>query len=284
MSERSEAIPSDALADVAYLTRSENRIAILRALADGPTTRREISERTGCSRTTLDRIVNELESRGWAERTPDGTYVATPVGRHLIDQFDPFLRSVDALQRLGEAIDWLPTAELTVDLAAFSDATVRRPERDDPVETIEFMTDLVREASTFRVLTHLFPPEPLSEAMHEGLTSGRLSVQAVVPDGYMTSLREYPERRVRWHDNLRAGAVVYRYEGTLPCNLWIVDERVLIKQASDGPIAESYGVPIVSNNPAVRDWASDLIDRYVREGREIDPATFDESTTRTENR
>jgi len=55
-----EAVPTDAIEDVAYLVRSTNRVRILDALADDPRTRRALTEATGASRTTLDRIVNEF--------------------------------------------------------------------------------------------------------------------------------------------------------------------------------------------------------------------------------
>lgn len=272
-------LPTEALEDVAYLSRSANRIVILDALSDEPATRRELTERTGSSRTTLDRIVNELEDRGWAERTTDGEYVATAAGTHLMAQFRPFMRSVEALRQLGGAVSWLPTDELTIGLEAFADASVRRPERDDPVETVEFMTDLVREASSFRVLTDLVPPEQLSVSMHDGIQSGRLSVEVVVPAGYLSYIREHPARFERWRENVTAGAEVSLYDGSLPCNLWIADDVVLIKESGPGPIDESYGVPIVSRNEAVRSWAHELIDRYRADSTELELATVDESAS-----
>jgi DNA-binding IclR family transcriptional regulator len=62
-------VPADALADVDYLSRSDNRVTLLDALAEGAATRRALAEETGVSRATLDRIVTEFEERDWAERT-----------------------------------------------------------------------------------------------------------------------------------------------------------------------------------------------------------------------
>lgn len=147
MSGHETTIPIGALEDVEYLSRSANRVVILDALTRGPSARRELAEVTGVSRTTLDRIVNELESRGWAERTPEGTYTATPAGSHLMQQFRPFLDAVEALRQLDEAVAWLPEDELDVGLEHFSDAVVRRPQDGDPVEGVEYMTGLVRDAA-----------------------------------------------------------------------------------------------------------------------------------------
>jgi len=55
---------------------------------------------------------------------------------------------------------------------------------------------------------------------------------------------------------------VYVHDQPIPCNLLVFDETVLIKRSGTGPIDDSYGVPIVSENEAVLAWAHDLIDRY----------------------
>lgn len=267
-------VPEGALADVDYLSRSANRVAILDALADGPATRRALAERTDVSRATLDRIVNELEDRDWAERTVDGEYVATAAGTHVVRAFRPFVESVAAVDRLGEAVAWLPTDELDVGLHEFSDATVRRPTNDDPTEAVEFMTGLLREASEFRTLSHLIPPGSFERALHEQVVAGALAVEAVGTDDVIGYFRANPDRRDRWGDILDRGGAVFYCESPLPCNLLIFDETVLIKRSDPGPINDSYGVPIVSENEAVLSWAHDLIDRYRDDAVRVDAETL----------
>jgi predicted transcriptional regulator len=275
MSDGEPEVPAEALEDVAYLSRSANRARILEALVERSLTRRELAEATGTSRTTLDRIVNELEDRGWAERTVEGSYTATPQGTHLQRQFEPFLDAVSAIRRLGEAIEWLPTAELTIGLEHFADAVVRRPAQGDPVETIDMMVEMVEGATEYRALTHLVPPVPLSEAILDGVESGRLTTDGVLTPDSIDFLRETPDRRRRWASILEAGAgELYRYDGTLPCNLWISDEHVLIKKSGPEPFAESYGVPIVTRNEAVHSWANGLVDAYRAEATRLEPGHF----------
>ena len=266
--------PPPALEEVAYLSRSANRVVILDALTSAPQPRRQLAEGTGTSRTTLDRIVNELEERGWAKRTSNGEYVATPSGRQLMAQFRPFLESVEALRRLGEAVDWLPHDELSIGLEHFSDAVVWEPATDDPVETVEFMKELIAGASRFRVLSHLAPPEPLSSTFHDGVTSGRLVMDGVATDDLLAFINDHPERAARWRDSIRSGTPIYRTAGPIPCNLWIIDETVLIKQSGPGPIDESYGVPIVSDDETVRAWANELIDEWQATGTRVDVDAF----------
>ena len=99
MPDERDTIPAEALKEVAYLSRSANRVEILQTLTRESHTRRDLTELTGASRTTLDRIVNELEDRGWARRTDDGDYTATPAGDHLMAQLLPFVESVVRFER-----------------------------------------------------------------------------------------------------------------------------------------------------------------------------------------
>jgi predicted transcriptional regulator len=267
-------VPADALADVDYLSRSDNRVTLLDALAEGATTRRALAEETGVTRATLDRIVTEFEERGWAERTADGEYVATAAGRHVVREFRPFVESVAAVDNLGVAVEWLPTDDLDIGLDAFSDARVRQPKNDDPMETVEFVTDLTRGAGTFRSLTHLFPPGLFARVMHEEVLAGDLTVEAVATTAVVEHIRTSEDRRERWRDVLADDATLSRCDPPIPCNLMVFDDTVLIKRSDAGPIDDAYGVPIVSENDEVRAWADDLIDEYRAAATPVDPESF----------
>lgn len=269
-----DSVPDGALEDIAYLSRSDNRLLVLTALTEGPHTRRELEEVTGVSRATVGRIVNEFEERNWAERTTDGDYVATSTGHHIATQFIPFAESIEAIRRLGEALEWLPTDELSIGLCHFRDTIVRRPEQDDPMEIIDYFTDLIRDASEFRTLTHFAPTEAFAETMRDRLATNRLTATYVLTSELVEYLRDHRDRRDRWRDCLEAGADVYRYRGHIPCNLFIIDQKVLIKKSGPESVQESYAVPIESENEAVRSWAHELIDRYQEHADQLDIETF----------
>ena len=279
MPERIDELPTAALEDIAYLSRSANRVVILEGLVEGPFSRRSLADLTGVSRTTLDRIVNELEERGWANRTAEGTYVATAHGRQLMQRFRPFLEAVEAIHRLDDALTWLPVDDLSIGLEHFSDAVVRRPESDDPVEAIDFVNTLLGNTSEFRVLAHLAPPEPLGETLHERVTAGEMTMDGVITDELVEYLATNPERTERWRALLTAGSDIHRHEGPIPCNLWIFDGTVLIKKSGPEPIDESYGVPIVSENDTVRAWAHDLIDEWMDATIPIDVSALESDKT-----
>ncbi|ADB59912.1 putative transcriptional regulator, GntR family [Haloterrigena turkmenica DSM 5511] len=279
MPERDSELPTRALEDIAYLSRSANRVVILTELTEGQYSRGTLANQTDVSRATLDRIINELEERGWAKRTTEGNYAATAHGQHLMRRFKPFIESVETLHRLDDVLTWLPIDELSIGLEHFNDAVVRRPESEDPVEAIGFINDLLGNTSEFRVLAHLAPPEPLGATLHERVTARQMTMNGVITDELVEFLGSTPKRAKRWRALVEAGSELRQHEGPIPCNLWIFDETVLIKKSGPEPIDESYGVPIVSENDTVRSWAHDLIDEWMNAASPIDASAFEADPT-----
>lgn len=266
-----EAVPTAAIEDLAYLVRSTNRVRILDALAEEPTTRRALADETGSSRTTLDRIVNEFEDRGWAERLADGRYAATTTGRALSETVGSTVDAVVAIRRLGDAVDWLPRDELHVDLAHFSDAHVRRPENDDPAETGRYFAELVQDVDSLTVLSEWVPPEVLARPIHAEVVAGDLDAEFVATTDVFERIVAEPRRVDRWREMLSTNASSWLVDGAVPCNLFVFDDTVLVKASGPDAREQSYGVPIESTNPRVREWALELIDSYRQDATPVDP-------------
>jgi predicted transcriptional regulator len=267
-----DATADGALEDIAYLSRSANRVGVLDALATGAHTRRELMTATDVSRTTLGRILNELAERGWAERTTDGDYVATPTGEHVVREFLPSVEAMNAIRSLDGAVAWLPTEELSIGLHHFGDATVRRSDPNAPVEPGRRLAELLRDASTFATLTYFSPPLAVGRAMREGVVHGELSAEHVLAGGLVGYLRERPDDPPGWREYVDAGARVYRYDGHIPCNLFVVDETVFVP--NDRADTKHPGVAIETENETVRSWAHGLIETYRADAQRVDAETF----------
>lgn len=267
------AVPADALEHVAYLSRSENRVRILEALASGPLTRRELQERTGASRTTLGRILTELEERGWAERTADGDYAVTPRGTHVASEFAPLLEVMEVICELGETVAWLPTEELDIGLRYFRDATVRRPAPNAPTEAGRHLTDALRGASTFRAFTFIAPPRAVGAAIRDAALDGDLTAEHVFAGSLVDFIRDNPEGPPPWREYVESGARIYRYDGRLPCNLFVVDGTVLFMKNLSGK--GEVGTAIESRNRTVRSRALDLFETYRDDAERIDAEVFE---------
>lgn len=280
MGGREEQFSDGALSDIAYLGRSRNRVEILRAIVSRPYSPRELADATGTARSTLERILTELEERGWATRTTDGEYVAEAAGNFVYDEFIPLARTMEAIDTLGEEIAWLPRDELTIGLSHFSDAVVRRPE--DPTEAIDQMAGLIRETERFRAMSNLTPPEGTTDPLHDRVGTGQMTFDYVLTRDVLDYLRTHTERRERWLDSIEAGADLRVVDDPIPCNLWIFHETVWIKNSDPGATQNTYGVPIVSDDETVRSWANDLIDRYRTAGTPVAATAFDGSSPSTD--
>ena len=273
----SDGIPADALEDIAYLAKSANRLRLLDTLASGSYSRRELDELTGIARTTIGRIVNEFEERGWAERTPDGEYTTTPMGEQAVTEFTPLVESMGTIRKLGNLVVWLQAVEPPLGLHHLSDATVRWPEQDDPMEIIDFFTDLMRDTSEFHTLNHLAPAVTVTEIMRDRLVADQLTATFVFTGELVDYIQRRPDRRERWRDCVAAGADVYRYDGAVPCNLLIFDEREYIAK-SQAEYGDQYTM-IESDNTAVRAWAREVIETHKTDSKRLDTGAFGDPTT-----
>lgn len=274
--------PDDALEHIAYLARSENRVQILEALSREPYSRRDLVDDTGVSSATVGRVLTELQSLGWAERTREG-YVTTPAGTQVIAEVEPFVGAMETIQYLGDAVGWIPTDELDIGLHHFSDVTVRRPERYDPADITDFFVDRLQDISSFRTLTHLVPIEAKERIMLDGVRSGRLTIDLVITGRLLDYLREHPDHRARWTELLEAGATAYQYDAPIPCNLFILGDLVVLADSHSNS-GHPYAC-LVSEKPTIRAWAHDLIDRYRLKADPITVGTItEEKPEPTENR
>lgn len=273
-------VPSDALADIAYLARSEHRVTVLEALSTRAVPRRELGERTETSRTTLGRILKEFQDRGWAERTPDGNYAATAAGEHLAAQFGPLVGSVETLQAFEDVIGLVPADELaigpsgevTIGLHHFSDASVRRPAGNQPLNVSSYLTELVREATTFSALVFVAAPKSMNDAIREGILSDRLTHEGVYAGGLVDHLRDHPEKGPDAEDLDADNLQLYRYREHIPCQLFVFDETVVVENSQvDGIESGTY---LETRNEAVRAWALEVIDRYIEESEVVRPEDF----------
>lgn len=86
--------------DIAFLTRSETRVGVLRAIDERPRDRRDIATATDTPRSILSRTLSELEDVGWIEGN-EQFYEKTTAGILVVEQFVPLLDTVSVLQTLG---------------------------------------------------------------------------------------------------------------------------------------------------------------------------------------
>ncbi|MCL9816110.1 hypothetical protein [Natronocalculus amylovorans] len=92
---------------VALLANSENRVAVLEVLQQGPIDRAAIQAETAVSSATLRRILTDFEARYWI--VPQGdTCELTPLGAWAVEEFTNFLNMMQTCCELQQISNGCP--------------------------------------------------------------------------------------------------------------------------------------------------------------------------------
>lgn len=248
-----------ALEDISFLARSENRVRVLRAIAERTRTRHELKEDLAIARTTFGRVINEFESRGLIRATEDG-YTTTPAADAILSKFDPLLETVEGIQNLGEAIEWLPPPAHSLDFRHLRDATVTTSSVENPAEPFDRGLQLIRDADKYLGLTSTAIPSYV-DALIDGHVRGGLNFDGVIEASFLDTLQGNPDRAAQWQ-KIADAELTWVYDGRIPINLHIVDEIVLVwlgERREDG--LDIKGL-LECEHPAVLSWAESLYDDY----------------------
>lgn len=155
------------------------RSDLLRALEGGRRQKRVLVEALSTSRSTVDRAVRTLESKGLVERD-DGVSL-TLRGRLLLDAFEEFTDTVTVVDDAQVLLDVLPT-DATVDPVLLRDATIVGPDPVSPQRPFVAYQDLLRNA----VEVHGFAPAILDDNVE-------LFRERIVDDGLRADLTVSPD-------------------------------------------------------------------------------------------
>lgn len=261
--------PEELLEPIAYLARSKNRFRVLETLTeaipkpglDPPGYEpRELQARTEASEATVNRILNEFQERGWAERDTDGEYTATTLGQSIAIGITPIINSMEAIHHLGEALSILPLNELSIDLGHFRDSTVREPQGPQPVDFGEYLSDVLDGCSSYYFLTYALGPPNI-----EGIDFTELDQVMILAEHTIDYQGAATGQTPR--EQIRTGDEVYSYRGHIPCNIMICDETVIFENGQVDGI--QTGTAIESRNETVRNWALEVFDRYRKAAEKV---------------
>jgi len=249
-----------ALSEIEFLALSENRVAVLRLLAQDRHTRGELAAATGASQATLGRILEDFEERSWIRRA-DGQYVATATGRLVADGFTDLLEILDTERELRDLVRYLPTHAMDFDLRHLADATITRPTTTRPNAPLQRLLDLMREGEAVRAFSHAFNEGSLT-VVRDGTATGEQSFRGVFSRSAIDALAEDTALREKLLDLLEgdAAAVRVREEG-IPTAVTVVDGTVHMLLRDETGVLQAA---VESDDPAVRSWADDTFDHYWR--------------------
>ena len=272
-------LPEEVLEDVAYLSRSANRLRILDVIATAPHIPRAIADETDIPPIDPSADLSRDRRTRLGRADPRRRVRSDANGRVVAAETERYIGAIRTIRALGDAVAWLPTEELTIGLQHFSEATVRRPEPNATMALSTFASELMREATEFACLVNIPPSLAFEEAMMNGVFDGRLRTEHVIAEGELAVLGENAERASRWQAYVEAGADLYCYDGPIPCNLLVIDETVLVldrqPEAAEG---------IESTNAVVQSWAHEMIEDHREDAERLGTSAFaQESIDVTDN-
>lgn len=251
--------------DIAFLTGSPNRAAVLEALATNTRDRHALQADLGISQPTASRILHDLRERDWVTRTGD-IYELTPVGGAVVDAYTDFRNRMDAIDHLREIIPLIPEADYDIDLSQLVSADIIRVRGGEGNPRLTHEIAQYTAGDHVRILTDRTPSAGV-EAVRQQVIDEGLHLEAVIEQATIERLRRDPELR-RWHHDLLDvdRARLYDYDGSVPAPLILVDDTVNLALRTPN---EAEGVWVTSRDPEVFAWAEAIFERYRRRARAL---------------
>ena len=263
---------SDPLSEIEFLARSPNRIEVLAALAEGPHTRRELAAAVDVSQPTLGRILRDLSERKWVEKGDGDDYRATATGRLVATGMTDLRDRLATETELREVIEWLPTESIDVDLTRFSGATITTPTQTRPNAPIQRMLELLGETDRALLLSHAFNEQKL-RLIHDRTVDGDLTTRGVFGEEAIDAIAATPELRDVLADILATEDAEIRVStDEIPVAVEVTDDRTHLLLRNDEGIVRAS---LDTADPAVREWAERIHERYWQGGRPVTTADLD---------
>lgn len=254
------------LEEVEFLARSENRVEVLRLLAEEHHTRGNLADATGASQATLSRILSDFEERSWVKQR-NGKYAATTTGHLVAQGITDLLEILTTEQELREVVEYLPAKALTFDLRHFVDASVTLPTGTRPDAPVGRLLELERDADRVRAFSHAFNERSLS-LLAQRVPDDELSFEGVFSSTAIDALAADPDLRDRLGTLLDAESATVRIrEGGVPLAVTVTGEIVHLLVRDESGILRAS---IDTDDPAVRSWAIDVFEEYWERARDLE--------------
>lgn len=260
-----------ALDAIQFFADSANSVRVFEVLTAGPTTSRALAEQTGASRSTIARILNTGESRGWI--TSEGSqYELTEVGEIMIAEFRIYLQTVEGIQHLGDAIEWLPEPVQSLDYRHFRTADIITPITPTPSRPYDHVAQKMRATDKVRSLVEVTLPRYvtlISEQVDERQLDAELVIEANWIKTLPTESEQLPLLRARAERDS-----IWIYDGEIPLNMHLFDDSVAIWLGEERDEERVVRGLLVAEASAIMSWAEDLYEEYRHEGELLDPVTL----------
>ncbi|WP_232701464.1 helix-turn-helix transcriptional regulator [Halobacterium wangiae] len=254
------------LDEIAYLSRSENRVRVLDVLTSDALTRRELEAETGASQATLSRVLEDFRDRGWVSKE-DALYEATAFGTWISNAVSGLQEAVRVGEDLREVAPLLPTTVDGFDVRWLADAEVVTPTQTEPNAPMDRVENELQTGRDVRVLSYAYNRNCLDANVAAVQERGQ-RYEGVYTDDAIRSLYEEPEWRDQLESILDADTVTISvYDGAVPCSVEVVDGEVHLILRDDQGVVRAV---VASGSTPLREWAESLFEQYLEDAEPVD--------------
>jgi len=266
-----------------FLVSSPNRVAVLRAVADGVPRPSDLADRCGVSRATVQRSLSGFVDYGWLCRGDDG-YRPTPAGRAVLESYETLCDSVGRASEVGELLATLGTAATGLTPGLLEAAEVVTASNTDPHAPVQRFVEVIAATDPDRFRGFVPVASPLLAEAHDHLEAADSPSEVVVDGAVAETLRtNYPEtiERLRADGSvslLVAPETIERLRGDGSVSLLVapgpieyggavVDDVAVV--GAHGPTGRLDAVAIAEDSAVVA-WAEERVDTRARAATPLD--------------
>lgn len=243
------------------------REALLHRIADGPASKCDLVRSLDVSRSTVDRSIRELVAADVVDRS-DGGYALTLQGRLLYEEYCRFYDRAVGVSDSAELLSVLPsTADL--DPVVLVGADVTEATRTAPYRPMESHLELVREASSMRLLSTAVSAQYVDVARERVVDGGMELTVGCAPEvvEYLVS-----EAADALQASFETGRLeLFELETTPPFTVGVVetpDGTFVSLLAYDDDGIRGH---VRNDDPAAIAWADEYVERAMAQSRPVAP-------------
>lgn len=256
------------LDDIEWLIRSANRVRVLELLADRPHTRSELEDELDVTRITVNRMLEDFETREMvrAEGGTTAPLTITSGGRLIADDLSQLRRTATTARKIRDIQRFLPAEEIDFDLRRLGEATITRSTRSDYIAPTRREVQLMKSCTDrFLVLcTHV--DQLASQAIADLLQNTRRFEGICTPD-VLETIRSSEEMRRDFIEYIEAGGDLFSHDYEFPVRLSINDGTVGLSLNDKSGFVPAF---IETDDDHVLKWAERTYERHRERSKRLD--------------
>jgi len=242
-----------------YLSRSENRIALLAALVeDQPRSRDELELELSASKRTVSRVLTELTQKGYLQEAPAG-FKLTTFGEVVTEAFLDYKDRFELAREYRPFLANVDSTAIDLDITALRGASLTVASDVNPYAPLDRALELRQDATRIRVVTPLVEKRSMEQLTARLERGADLEFEAILPQRLYERVRSQRGYEGAFEREVQSDSVaLFVYPDTIEVTYSIIDDVVALGATVDN---EPYAL-LESTNPDLRAWVEQTIDEY----------------------